>query len=104
MLAKYSDELLELAVKGMLPKNRLSRRIITKLHVYKKDVAITTTLNKNKKPSIKLSFRACSRNGSFFRLDCPDGLYRLYGGSGEFLALARVAGGTCRTIKSFFEV
>lgn len=44
------------------------------------------------------------RNGSFFRLDCPDGLYRLYGGSGEFLALARVAGGTCRTIKSFFEV
>ena len=38
MLAKYSDELLELAVKGMLPKNRLSRRIITKLHVYKKDV------------------------------------------------------------------
>ena len=44
------------------------------------------------------------RNGSFFRLDSPDGFYRLYGGSGEFLALARVAGGTCRTIKSFFEV
>ena len=38
MLAKYSDELLELAVKGMLPKNRLSRRIITKLHVYKKEL------------------------------------------------------------------
>ena len=44
MLAKYSDELLELAVKGMLPKNRLSRRIITKLHVYKKD------LTKNQEP------------------------------------------------------
>jgi len=38
MLDKYSDELLELAVKGMLPKNRLSRRIITKLHIYKKEV------------------------------------------------------------------
>ncbi|MBQ6279988.1 MAG: 50S ribosomal protein L13 [Mycoplasma sp.] len=38
MLNKYSDELLELAVKGMLPKNRLSRRIITKLHIYKKEV------------------------------------------------------------------
>jgi large subunit ribosomal protein L13 len=35
MLEKYADELVYLAVKGMLPKNRLSRRIITKLHVYK---------------------------------------------------------------------
>ena len=44
------------------------------------------------------------KNGSFFRLDRPDGYYRLYGENGEFLALARVAGGTCRTVKSFFEV
>ena len=44
------------------------------------------------------------KNGSFFRLSEPDGFYRLYGENGEFLALARVAGGTCRTIKSFFEV
>ena len=44
------------------------------------------------------------KNGSFFRLAEPDGFYRLYGENGEFLALARVAGGTCRTIKSFFEV
>ncbi|MDR1991471.1 MAG: 50S ribosomal protein L13 [Mycoplasmataceae bacterium] len=34
MLAKYADELVYIAVKGMLPKNRLARRIITKLHVY----------------------------------------------------------------------
>jgi large subunit ribosomal protein L13 len=34
MLEKYPDELVYLAIKGMLPKNRLSRRIITKLHVY----------------------------------------------------------------------
>ena len=33
MLSNYSDELLETAVKGMLPKNRLSNRIITKLHI-----------------------------------------------------------------------
>ena len=44
------------------------------------------------------------KNGSFFRLEEPDGFYRLYGENGEFLALARIAGGTCRTIKSFFEV
>ena len=44
------------------------------------------------------------RNGSFFRLSAPDGVYRLYAGSGEFLALGRFTGGTCRMIKSFFEV
>ena len=44
------------------------------------------------------------KNGSFFRLEEPDGSYRLYGENGEFLALARITGGTCRTIKSFFEV
>ena len=38
MLAKYSDELITLAVKGMLPKNRLSSRIITKLHAFKNEV------------------------------------------------------------------
>lgn len=35
MLANYSDELVLTAVKGMLPKNRLSAQIIKKLHVYK---------------------------------------------------------------------
>lgn len=37
MLAKYSDELVTRAIKGMLPKNRLSNKIITKLHAYKKE-------------------------------------------------------------------
>jgi large subunit ribosomal protein L13 len=35
MLERYADELVELAVKGMLPKNRLARQIIKKLNVYK---------------------------------------------------------------------
>ncbi|XQP55950.1 MAG: 50S ribosomal protein L13 [Mycoplasmoidaceae bacterium] len=35
MIANYSDELVTIAVKGMLPKNRLSEKIIRKLHVYK---------------------------------------------------------------------
>ncbi len=34
MLNKYSQELLTNSVRRMLPKNKLSRRIITKLHVY----------------------------------------------------------------------
>lgn len=35
MITKYPVELIERSVKGMLPKNKLSRRIITKLFVYK---------------------------------------------------------------------
>ncbi len=34
MLAESPEELVRLAVKGMLPKNRLSRKLVTKLKVY----------------------------------------------------------------------
>ncbi|MGH7929402.1 MAG: 50S ribosomal protein L13, partial [Candidatus Binatia bacterium] len=34
MLEESPEDLIRLAVKGMLPKNRLSRRLVTKLKVY----------------------------------------------------------------------
>lgn len=34
MIDKYPEEMIYLAVKNMIPKNRLGRKIITKLHVY----------------------------------------------------------------------
>jgi large subunit ribosomal protein L13 len=34
MLEEKPEDLVLLAVKGMLPKNRLSRRLVTKLKVY----------------------------------------------------------------------
>ena len=34
MLVEKPEEIVRLAVKGMLPKNRLSRRLVTKLKVY----------------------------------------------------------------------
>lgn len=34
MQAKHPDRVLRLAVKGMLPKNRLGRRLLTKLRIY----------------------------------------------------------------------
>ncbi|SOC09451.1 LSU ribosomal protein L13P [Ureibacillus xyleni] len=34
MKEKYPQQMLELAVKGMLPKNSLGRKMFTKLHVY----------------------------------------------------------------------
>ena len=47
--------------------------------------------------------RRC-RCGSDFPLDVPDGEYRFYGASGEFLALGRAENGRGQSIKSFFEV
>ena len=44
------------------------------------------------------------RNGNSFTLGMPDGTYRAYSRSGEFLMLAKVEGGVMSTIKSFFEV
>ncbi|MGL5640098.1 MAG: 50S ribosomal protein L13 [Mycoplasmoidaceae bacterium] len=38
MKEKYSDELVRNAIKNMLPKNKLSNQMITKLHLYKNDV------------------------------------------------------------------
>ncbi|MCG8347287.1 MAG: 50S ribosomal protein L13 [Chloroflexales bacterium] len=34
MLAKHPDRIIRFAVKGMLPKNRLGRRLMTKLRIY----------------------------------------------------------------------
>ena len=34
MLAKHPDRILRIAVKGMLPKNRMGRRLIGKLRIY----------------------------------------------------------------------
>lgn len=34
MLAKHPDRILRIAVKGMLPKNRIGRRLLTKLRIY----------------------------------------------------------------------
>lgn len=47
--------------------------------------------------------RRC-RNGNTFSVTLPEGTYRAYSQSGEFLMLAQVTGGTMETIKSFFEV
>lgn len=44
------------------------------------------------------------RNGNAFSLNLPDGTYRAYSQSGEFLMLAKVEQGIMSTIKSFFEV
>ncbi len=44
------------------------------------------------------------RNGGGYLTALPDGQYRVYGRSGEFLMLGEVAGGVMKTVKSFFEV
>ena len=44
------------------------------------------------------------RNGNAFSRNAADGTYRVYSGSGEFLALSRIENGVMSTVKSFFEV
>ncbi len=44
------------------------------------------------------------RNGNSFSVTLPEGQYRVYSQSGEFLMLAQVSDGTMSTVKSFFEV
>lgn len=44
------------------------------------------------------------RNGNPFTRNVPDGRYRCYGKSGEFLMLGSVRGNVMSTVKSFFEV
>ena len=56
--------------------------------------AVTLTANQEKR----------CRNGNSFTLGLPDGTYRAYSQTGEFLMLAQVEDGVMSTIKSFFEV
>lgn len=56
--------------------------------------AVTLTPNQEKR----------CRNGNPFSSPLPQGTYRAYSQSGEFLMLATVEDGTMTTIKSFFEV
>ena len=44
------------------------------------------------------------RNGNAFSVKLPEGTYRAYSCSGEFLMLAKVENGVMSTIKSFFDV
>ena len=56
--------------------------------------AVTLTTNQEKR----------CRNGNPFSSPLPQGTYRAYSQSGEFLMLAKVENGVMTTIKSFFEV
>ena len=56
--------------------------------------AVTLTENQEKR----------CRNGVAFTTNLPEGTYRVYAQSGEFLALAHMVGGKLTTIKSFWAV
>ena len=57
-------------------------------------------------PEVKLTpnqEKRC-RNGNSFSVNLPEGTYRAYSQTGEFLMLAKVEDGVMSTVKSFFEV
>ena len=57
-------------------------------------------------PAVKLTANQETRCriGNSFSRNLPDGTYRAYSQSGEFLMLAKVENGVMSTVKSFFEV
>ena len=62
--------------------------------LFAKYPAVTLTPNQEKR----------CRNGNAFSVTLPEGQYRAYSQSGEFLMLAAVEKGTMTTVKSFFAV
>ena len=62
--------------------------------MFRNHPAVTLTSNQEKR----------CRNGNAFSVKYPEGTYRAYSQSGEFLMLAKVQDGTMITVKSFFEV
>lgn len=62
--------------------------------LFAKYPAVTLTSNQEKR----------CRNGNAFSVTLPEGQYRAYSQSGEFLMLAAVEKGTMTTVKSFFAV
>ena len=62
--------------------------------MFRNHPAVTLTPNQEKR----------CRNGNAFSVTYPEGSYRAYSASGEFLMLAKVEAGTMSTVKSFFEV
>ncbi len=62
--------------------------------MFRQHSAVTLTENQEKR----------CRNGNSFSVKLEDGTYRVYGRSGEFLALSKVDGGVMSTVKSFFNV
>ena len=62
--------------------------------MFRNHPAVTLTPNQEKR----------CRNGNAFSVPYPDGTYRAYSQTDEFLMLAKVEEGTMSTVKSFFEV
>lgn len=55
--------------------------------------------------TVRASAEKKLRNGAQIKVpDLPDGCFRVYGESGEFLLYGRANGGILTTVKSFFEV
>ena len=62
--------------------------------MFRRHPSVTLTPNQEKR----------CRNGNAFSINLPEGTYRAYSQSGEFLMLAKVEENVMSTIKSFFEV
>ena len=66
--------------------------------------AVDTMFSRYEAVTLSANQETRCRNGNPFSLRLPDGTYRAYSRTGEFLMLAKVENGVMSTLKSFFEV
>lgn len=67
-------------------------------------MGVDTMFAQYPKVTLTANQEARCRNGNPFSLALPDGTYRAYSRTGEFLMLAKIENGVMSTLKSFFEV
>lgn len=67
-------------------------------------IPLDTLLSEFNKLTVPAVAEKKLRNGSIVNISAPDGKYRVYSESNEFLLLGEVQSGRLKTIKSFFEV
>ena len=65
---------------------------------------VDTLFRREKSCTVSKTEEKRIRCGTAFQTALPDGLYRVYGNSGDFLMLGRAENGIMKTVKSFFEV
>ena len=78
----------------LLDTTELEKYLRTVDTMFRRHPSVTLTPNQEKR----------CRNGNAFSINLPEGTYRAYSQSGEFLMLAKVEENVMSTIKSFFEV
>ncbi len=81
-------------VQKLADEGRIGERLLSVDRLFEQDPSIEASDEEEKKIRCGMSYASAE----------PDGIYRVYSSSGEFLMLGKAQNGVMNTIKNFFEV